>query len=127
MNLKPYYTRMLIEDGYGNALVVVHRDRKVAMPGGKIEGDEDPAAAATREVFEETGITVTQTFKVLEHVYEFNDGPKLGIFYRAVAWDGHAVNREPHKLLFVGWVPKAFLLATQHERLTDTLKAAEHG
>lgn len=127
INMKPYYTRVLIRDGYGNALVVVHRDRKVAMPGGKIEEGELPEAAAIREVMEETGITVFQVKKIHEGAYDFSSGTHVGVFFEATRWTGNARNMEPIKLAYVGWVPEAFLLATQHERLTDTLKAAGRG
>jgi 8-oxo-dGTP pyrophosphatase MutT (NUDIX family) len=122
--MNPYYTRVLIRDGYGNALCVVHRDRKVALPGGKIEPGELPEAAAIREVMEETGITVFKVRKIFEGSYEFSSGTHMGVFYEAERWSGVPANLEPVKLAFVGWVPEAFLLATQHERLTDTLKAA---
>jgi 8-oxo-dGTP pyrophosphatase MutT (NUDIX family) len=122
--MKPYYTRVLIRDGYGNVLAVVHRDRKVALPGGKIEEGEEPMAAAIREVMEETGITVFQVRKVYEGTYEFSSGIHTGVFYEALRWTGVPCNLEPTKLAFVGWVPEDFLMATQHDRLTDTLKAA---
>jgi 8-oxo-dGTP pyrophosphatase MutT (NUDIX family) len=125
--MKPYYTRVLIRDTNGGILVVVHCDRKVALPGGKIEDGEDPEAAAYREVREETGIIVTAMTKVHEGTYEFSTGIHRGVFYEATSWLGTAQNREPTKLNFVGFVPEAFLLASQHERLTDTLKAACRG
>jgi 8-oxo-dGTP diphosphatase len=125
--MKPYYTRVLIRDGYGNALVVVHRDRKVAMPGGKIEEGETPEAAAIREVMEETGLTVFQVKKIHEGPYDFASGTHVGVFFEAVRWSGVPHNMEPVKLAFVGWVPESFLLSTQNERVTDALKAASRG
>lgn len=125
--MKPYYTRVLIRDTNGNVLVVVHRDKKIALPGGKIEDGELPEHAAHREVKEETGIITTDLVLIHEGIYEFSSGTHKGVFFEARSWVGSVKNREPHKLTYVGWVPEAFLLATQNERVTDALKATHCG
>lgn len=127
MNMNPYYTRVLIRDLFGNVVVVVHRDRKVALPGGKIENGEDPKTAAIREVLEETGIVIYDMRLIHQGLYEFTDGPHMGVFFEATNWSGAPMNKEPTKLAHVGWVTEAFLMATQHPRLTDTLRAANRG
>lgn len=47
----------IVADGHGR--VVLHRHRRLGLwlqPGGHVDGDEDPEAAARREVVEETGL-----------------------------------------------------------------------
>lgn len=60
---------LLITDRRGRVLMVAnpYRDRLV-LPGGMIEVGESPAAAAEREVLEETGLRVTATrLLVVQH------------------------------------------------------------
>ena len=46
----------------GRVLLILHRAKGLWLPpGGHVEPDELPAAAAVREVFEETGLAVTIT------------------------------------------------------------------
>jgi 8-oxo-dGTP pyrophosphatase MutT (NUDIX family) len=48
----------IVLDGMGRVLLVRHRNHgRWLQPGGGIEPDEDPAAAAVREIREETGVT----------------------------------------------------------------------
>ena len=52
----------VIHDGAGRLLVVLRRNEPSrgcwSVPGGRVELDESPAAAACREVLEETGLRV---------------------------------------------------------------------
>ena len=46
----------------GRVLLILHRAKGLWLPpGGHVEPDEPPTAAAVREVFEETGLAVTIT------------------------------------------------------------------
>ena len=45
----------------GTVLLVRGSNPTFAMPGGGIEPGESPAAAAARELFEETGLSATRT------------------------------------------------------------------
>jgi 8-oxo-dGTP pyrophosphatase MutT (NUDIX family) len=52
-----YTAGAVVLDGWGNVLLIRHRNHgKWLQPGGRVEKDEVPAEAAVREVREETGI-----------------------------------------------------------------------
>ena len=57
--LRDRATAVVIRDG--KVLLVLGRGPVYMMPGGGIEQGESPAEAAARELFEETGLTATQT------------------------------------------------------------------
>lgn len=90
---------VVCRDGTG-ALLVVHDSykRHWTIPGGVVDADEDPRAAATREAYEETGLRVTT-------------GPLLGVF--SATW--------PDRLVFVfdatpgGAVPETLQPVHAHE------------
>jgi 8-oxo-dGTP pyrophosphatase MutT (NUDIX family) len=68
----------IVDDGAGS--VLLHRHRRMGIwlqPGGHIEEAEEPAAAALREVHEETGIVVSHaaTGPNLVHV-DLHEGPR---------------------------------------------------
>jgi 8-oxo-dGTP diphosphatase len=52
------------------------------FPGGKIEPGETPEAAAVRECFEETGLTVEPLFRYPEHVQQY-DHDRVQLFFIA--------------------------------------------
>ena len=57
--LRDRATAVVIRDG--KVLLVHGRGPVYMMPGGGIESGESPATAAARELFEEIGLTATQT------------------------------------------------------------------
>jgi 8-oxo-dGTP diphosphatase len=52
---------------------------KINGPGGRLEGDETPAACAIREVEEELCVTPTGLWHAGEHRFQFVDGYRLHV------------------------------------------------
>ncbi|WP_326593357.1 methyltransferase [Streptomyces sp. NBC_01294] len=73
------------------------------LPGGKTSGSEDFAAAAVRELAEETGLTAApdDAYVVTVLVDDSHGVPRLTAVVRVVAWSGALTNRE--QKLFERW------------------------
>ena len=88
--------------GPGNKILVVNQNgNSWSLPKGHLEPGEDEEAAATREIFEESGI---QDVKVLEKLGEYDRG-RIGI-------DGVGENLEQMKHITI------FLCITNQENLS---------
>jgi len=92
------------------------------FPGGKIEADEDPRAAAARECLEETGlrITIRDAYPTIRHHYRH--GTLELNFFAATPLDPQLTPQSPFR-----WTPRQELAqlkfppanATRIEILTD--------
>ncbi len=103
---------MLIVNDYGLILSVQRRHvNKFGLPGGKIDPGESTEAAAIRETFEETKITVHECIFLCsrEEGAEIEGGESfITDCYVATAWDGIPQSPEGLEVL---WLPASALLS----------------
>jgi 8-oxo-dGTP diphosphatase len=66
----------------GKLLFTVHTDRGIELPGGKVEPGETSLAAAVREMYEETGYSLSAIEKIGQYV--INDTMVKDIFIARV-------------------------------------------
>lgn len=75
-----------------------HQGNKHEFPGGKVESQETPRQACSREIQEEVGITVLpeswQEFDVIKHEYE-DIHVHLSFFIASVSADQMAIIQQP--------------------------------
>src|SRR4051812_41862261 len=71
----------------GDWLLTNHKQRGLEFPGGKMESGETLEEAARREVYEETGATLSN----LTYIAEYQVSGQKGSFVKAVFWG--TVNR----------------------------------
>ncbi|WP_018727853.1 NUDIX domain-containing protein [Salinispora oceanensis] len=79
-----------------------------AVPGGKVDADEDVITAAIRELHEETGVTVTHdqlTFIGVTHHRPPHHDSRIGFGFLATDWISEPRNVEPDKCSQLAWFP----------------------
>lgn len=78
------------------------------VPSGHLDEGEPTDDGTVREGFEEIGVTVDVSDLELAHFIDHRapgEEPRLGVFYRALAWDGEPYNAEPDKCGGIAWYP----------------------
>ena len=103
----------LIEDDQGN-IVIQKRDPKryawsgVALPGGHIEAGESLHEAVVREVYEETGLTISNPRLVGMKHWHTKEGIRYLVFlYRTKDFTGEIQSTEEGE---IKWVPRKDLV-----------------
>ncbi|MDJ0346147.1 NUDIX domain-containing protein [Streptomyces sp. H10-C2] len=82
------------------------RGRTLAGPSGHLEPLEPTDEGTAREGLEEIGIRVHCDDLEFVHFIDHRapgEEPRLGVFYRAVSWQGEPYNAEPAKCGGIGW------------------------
>lgn len=80
------------------------------LPSGHVEQDEALPAAAARELFEETGVTVAPAdLRLLTIDQYFVERNYLNFVFAAHAWQGTPTVQEPDKCSAMGWFAPAAL------------------
>ncbi|MET8074243.1 NUDIX domain-containing protein [Streptomyces sp. NPDC005271] len=86
--MEPLAAEVWVTDpGIGHVLLVKHRVRGWVPPGGKVEPDETPRAAAARELLEETGLRaelLAEPAAVAVRSYRADWSATLGLSYAAI-------------------------------------------
>ncbi|MEU9069870.1 MULTISPECIES: bifunctional class I SAM-dependent methyltransferase/NUDIX hydrolase [Streptomyces] len=89
----------VVTDDAGRVLLGRSTQGMLELPGGKTTGPEDFAAAAVRELAEETGLMadLSDAFVVTMLVDDSHGVPRLTAVVRITAWTGTLANPEPDK------------------------------
>jgi protein-L-isoaspartate(D-aspartate) O-methyltransferase len=93
----------IVTDAVGRVLLGRSRRGMLELPGGKTRGPEGFAAAAVRELAEETGLVAdpADAYVVTMLVDDSHGIPRLTAVVRITAWTGILTNQEPE--LFDRW------------------------
>lgn len=75
---------VLILPFYHQQLVFTrHRVRGIELPGGKVEVNETPLAAAVREVYEEIGASLSEIKQIGQYIIDLPEGTMVKSIYQA--------------------------------------------
>lgn len=113
---RPGFARVIVRDHADRFLMAVRTARAGGswnFPGGKIRAGEIPAAAAAREVLEETGVMVAAVELTLLCMgdYELEGVNWRGFYFVAKRFSGTPVNKEPGLHADVGFYGIDLVLA----------------
>ena len=72
----------------------------VALPGGHLEGDEDPEDALQRELREELGVVARRVAYVCSLLHQAEELRRIH-YFAVESWDGEILNLEAEALVWV--------------------------
>ncbi len=100
-----------------------YENDKYLPPGGIVDTDEEPEAAAVRELFEETGLHVNEKDLILVHNYQKELNGRLFDNYHFISrtCSGVATNKEPDRHSNIGWFQITDLPANTSQIVHATL------
>lgn len=105
--LEPLSAEVWVTDpGFSHVLLVRHRWRGWVPPGGKVETDETPREAASRELLEETGVSgslLPLPAAACIRSYRSDWSPTLGLSYAAIIDRGLRLGGEAGQA--PAWIP----------------------
>lgn len=82
-----------------------YEDGKYSLPAGHVEDDESLTQAASREVFEETGIRLKPEDFTLVHVMHRREKDVRVDFFFTATTTQEPVNKEPQRCDRLAWFP----------------------
>ena len=93
----------ILRDAAGRVLIAERRcdgpyDGLWEFPGGKIGDGEDPAAALSRELIEEIGVTITASQPFMDLYFKYPDRSVDLEFFLVTAWHGEPAGLEGQAL-----------------------------
>lgn len=95
----------------------------VSARRGHLEDAESLPAGASREAYEELGITIRPAdlaFAHMSHHFDPDSQARIGAFFVATRWIGEPVNAEPEKCAAIAW----FCFADLPENTVDYVRTA---
>ena len=97
----------VIRDSEGNVLIAQrpldkHQGGKWEFPGGKVEKGESRRSALVRELYEELGIEIGHSTRLISVYHEYEDKAIYLDVYEVLQWNGTAVGKEGQSIC---WAP----------------------
>jgi 8-oxo-dGTP pyrophosphatase MutT (NUDIX family) len=121
-------TAVVIHDADMRLLLCLHRDKEVwVTPGGLIEPGEQPADAAVRETWEETGLLVELTnilgvYGGRDLIIDYPNGDRtayIGTIFRGRVTGG-MIRPDGEEILEVGYFTQEEVVRLPHSKWMDT-------
>lgn len=95
----------MIKNSEGKILLLDHKKTGCwTIPLGKVEPGETSRQGLEREMKEEVGIDVLQSYCMAKDWYDFPQGPTKTLVYNVNYYQGEPINKEPHKHSGMKWM-----------------------
>jgi len=111
---------LLFNDGYVLMVKIGYAHKKWVFPGGAIDKGEDPATAAKRELFEESGCMVDRVERIGEKVWQRKYGTVTTQYFYATT-DSRALSIDDQEIIDAGWFSLDQLPKDRTERVDEEI------